>query len=173
MSEVQLVRGDQVPLTEAEMVIVRRFLFGYVDGLGEVGKKQWRRFWNMVKKLEPGEIVTIFTHKERTGVFHRRHMLIETRVFEAQERFEDFVQFRNWTKVGAGWCDWLPGPKGAVIPVPKSISYAKLDQTVMEEVHSNMMNFLRTEHAIKVLWPALPAQQRDAAMDALLSEFHE
>lgn len=173
MSEVQLVRQGQAPMTDAEMETVRRFLFGFIDGLGERGKKQWRRFWNMIRKLEPGEIVTITTHKAREGPFHRRHMLIETRVFEAQERIEKFEDFRSWLKIGSGFVTWMAGPKGGVVPVPKSISYKDLDQTVMEEVHANMMQFLRSEHAIKYLWPKLPAQQRDAAMDELLSHFHE
>jgi hypothetical protein len=173
MSEIQLVRGEQEALTEPEMGVVRRFLFGFVDGLGDRGRKQWRRFWNMIKRLEPGEIVTITTHKARTGVFHRRHMLIESRVFEAQERIEKFEDFRLWLKIGSGYVTWMAGPKGGVVPVPKSISYDELDQTEFEEVHANMMAFLRSEHAIKYLWPNQPDAQRDAAMDELLSHFHE
>jgi hypothetical protein len=39
-------------------------------------------------KLEPGEIVEIRTHQERIGWYHRKHMALEQRVFEAQEKFE-------------------------------------------------------------------------------------
>jgi hypothetical protein len=124
-------------------------------------------------RLEPGEMVDIKTHKARSGPFHRRHMLIETRVFEAQEKFTEFEQFRNWLKVGAGFCDWCVGPKGGVIPVPKSIAFDKLEEDEMREVHESMVAFLREAHAIKVLWPKLPASQRELSIEALLTEFNE
>jgi len=173
MTDITLVRQHDVEIPETDREAARRVLFGIVDGLGERGKKQWRRFINGLMRLEPGEMVDIKTHKARSGKFHRRHMLIESRVFEAQEKFEHFEQFRNWLKVGAGFCDWMPGPKGAVIPVPRSIAFDKLEEDDMREVHENMMAFLRTERAINVLWPKTPSAQRDIAITSLLNEFNE
>ena len=97
-------------------------------------------------------MVDIKTHQARVGWYHRKHMALEQSVFEAQERFEDFESFRTWLKVGAAFVDWFPGPKGGVIPVPKSISYAKLEQGAMEQFHNDAVAFLRTEHAGKTLW---------------------
>lgn len=173
MAEITLVKQQPSAIPEQDREAARRVLFGAVDGLGERGKKQWRRFVNGLFKLEPGEMVEIRTHKDRSGPFHRRHMAIETRVFEAQERFEHFEQFRNWLKVGAGFCEWVVGPKGGVIPVPRSLSYAKLEQADMEQVHADMVAFLRTPHAVKALWPK--ADQRIAAdgLELLLAEFDE
>ncbi len=171
MSEILLVRQDSGPIASADADAARRTLFGAIDGLGDIGRKQWRRFINGLFHMEPGEIVEIRTHKERTGVYHRRHMLLETRVFEAQERFEQFEAFRAWLKVGSGFVDWYPGPKGGVIPVPKSTSYSKLEQGEMEQVHDDMVQFLRSKHAVKTLWPKLPESQRLDAIDLVLSEF--
>ncbi len=171
MSDISLVRQPGIVVTEAEKAAARKVLFGHVDGLGEQGQKQWRRLWNGLLKLEPGEIVEIRTHRERVGWFHRKHMVLETRVFEAQEKFENFEAFRTWLKVGAGFVDWYPGPKGGVIPVPRSISYAKLEQGEMEQVHIDMVAFLRTEHAAKTLWPKMPVAQRAGAIEAVLSNF--
>jgi len=173
VAEITLVKQHPSAIPEQDREAARRVLFGAVDGLGERGKKQWRRFVNGLFKLEPGEMVEIRTHKDRSGPFHRRHMAIESRVFEAQERFEHFEQFRNWLKVGAGFCEWVVGPKGGVIPVPKSLSYAKLEQADMEQVHADMVAFLRTPHAVKALWPK--ADQRIAAdgLELLLAEFAE
>lgn len=171
MAEITLVRNEQQPVSEADRDAARRVLFGHVDGLGERARKQWRRFVNGLLKLEPGELATIQTHRERIGWFHRKHMVLETRVFEAQERFEEFEAFRAWLKVGSGFVDWYPGPKGGVIPVPRSISYSKLEQGEMEQVHADMCAFLRTEHAVKTLWPKLPAAQRFDAIEAVLAEF--
>lgn len=160
-----LVRQHDMELTEQEREAARKVMFCFVDGLGEKGKKQWRRLWNRLLKLEPGEMVTLTSHQERLGWYHRKHMALEAAVFEAQERFEAFEQFRNWLKVGAGHCDWCPGPRGGVIPVPRSTSYAKLEQADMEQFHVNAVAFLRTPHAIKTLWPQ--AKQENMGGDIL------
>lgn len=173
MSDITLVRQSAVTLSESEKDVARRVLFGYVDGLGECGRRQWRRFFSMLLRLEPGEMVQIKTHKARVGWFHRRHMALEQAVFEAQERFEDFESFRTWLKVGASFVDWYPGPKGGVIPVPRSISYSKLEQGAMEQFHNDAVAFLRTEHAGKTLWKHLGDCQRIQMIETILGGFNE
>lgn len=173
MAEIQLVRQPKVQVSDADKAAARMVLFGYIDGLGERGRKQWRRLWNRLLKLEPGEVVEINTHQERLGWYHRKHMKLETRVFEEQERFEDFKAFRAWLKVGSGFVDWYPGPKGGVIPVPKSIAYGVLEQGAMEQFHADAIAFLRTAHAAKTLWPKMPEAQRASAIEVVLSEFDE
>ncbi len=173
MAEITLVRQEPTPITPDDAQVVRRVLFGIVNGLGDHGRKQWNRFVNGLMRLEPGEIVEIKTHKARSGPFHRRHMVIETRVFEAQEKFEHFEQFRNWLKVGAGFCDWLPGPKGGVIPVPKSIAFDKLEEDDMRKVHDDMIAFLRGPDAGKALWKHLPVSGRIEMIEGILAGFGE
>lgn len=174
MSEIVLVRQHDIQLPDADKDAARRVLFSALDGLGELNKKRWRRLMGMLFKMEPGEIATIQTHKARSGPFHRRHMLIESKVFEAQERFEDFERgFRDWLKVGAGHCTWFPGPKGGVFPVPDSTSYANMEEGTMREFHDKAMAFLRTEHAQKTLWRHLSVLQRSEMMETILREFGE
>lgn len=173
MSDITLVKQHPAEIPKADADAARRVLFGIVDGLGERGKKQWRRFVNGLLRLEPGEMVDIKTHKARLGWYHRKHMAMEQSVFEAQERFEMFEQFRNWIKVGAGFVDWHPGPKGGVVPIPKSIAYDKLEQAEMEEFHENVVTFLRQPHAIKTLWPKVPPIDRELAIEAVLTTFKE
>lgn len=173
MADITLVRQLPGEIPEKDRESARRVLFGIVDGLGEQGKKRWRRFVNALMKLEPGEMVDIRTHKARSGPFHRRHMLIETRVFEAQERIKEFEDFRLWLKLGAGHVTWMAGAKGGVVPVPKSISYAAMEEHEMEEFHAKCMEFLRSPHAIKYLWPHMPAAQAELAIEAVLTSFNE
>lgn len=173
MSRIQLVRQDTQPAPAEDLAAARRVLFGMIDGLGEHGKRQWRRFMGSLLRLEPGEMVEIQTHKPREGWFHRKHMALEQRVFEAQERFQDFTQFRTWCKVGSGFVDWLPGPKGGVIPVPKSIAYSELEEGEMREFHDAFVAFLRMEHAGRTLWPHLSTTQRIEAIEGLLRPFEE
>lgn len=172
MTDIVLVRQQPQPIAPADADAARRVLFGLVDGLGERGKKQWRRFVNGLMRLEPGEMVEIKTRKPRSGPFHRRHMAMEQAVFEAQERFEQFDPgFRDWLKVGAGFVTWWPGPKGGVFPVPKSIAYDQLEDDEMREFHEAVVAFLRTEHAARALFPHLRALDGMAAVERLLEGF--
>lgn len=173
MSEIVLVRQEPTVLTEEENAAARRAFFGVVDGLGERGKRQWRRLWNRMMKLEPGEMIEIKTHQARLGWYHRKHMALEQAVFQSQERFENFEGFRDWLKVGAGHCQWYPGPKGGIFPVPDSTSYSNLEQGQMETVHANMVAFLRTEHAGKTLWKHLQPMARVEMIESVLGDFHE
>ena len=172
MSEITLVKQAPVAIPEVDRAAARRVLFGAIDGLGEKGKKQWRRFVNGLFNLEPGEMVEIVTHKARSGPYHRRHFAIEQAVFDAQERFTDFDAYLSWVKVGAGWVIWAAGPKGGVVPIPKSISYAAAEQGEFAEFHDKVMAFLRGGHAAAYLWPHLK-EKADEMMDSILSEFDE
>ena len=171
MAEVTLVKQLPLALTDGENAIMRRVLFENVNGLSERDKKGWRRFWNAIVKAEPGQVFSIETWFPREGWFHRRHMKMEQEVFQSQERIKEFDHFRAWLKVGAGFVDWLPGPKGGVIPVPRSISYRALDEEGMRTFHDATVAFLREEHAQKVLWPHLNPQQRAEWMETLVGTF--
>lgn len=172
MSDITLVKQDAADIPDCDKDAARRVLFGVVDGLGERGRKQWRRFFNSLMRLEPGEMIEIKTHKERSGPFHRRHFKIEQSVFEAQERFEHFDQYIYWIKVGAGWVTWAAGPSGGVVPIPRSISYAAAEQGVFMEFHERVVAFLRGPHAARYLWPHLK-DKADEMMNSILNGFNE
>ena len=55
----------------------------------------------------------------------------------------------------------MAGPKGGVIPLPKSISYTELEEPEMREFHQNMMIFLRGDHAAPYLWKHLGNKSHD------------
>ena len=93
-------------------------------------------------------------------------------LFDAQERFEHFDQFRYWLKVGAGWVTWAAGPKGGVVPIPKSVSYRKADQQEFMDFHERTVAFLRGPHAAVYLWPHLK-EQADGRMNEILEGFKE
>lgn len=173
MADITIVRQQQEVISEEDAIVTRRVIFSIVDGLGERGRKQWRRLWNNILRLEPGEMVELTTLQPRLGWYHRKHFAMEQALFEAQERFEEFESFRTWLKVGAGHVDWFPGPKGGVIPVPRSVSYAKLEQGAMERFHNDAVDFLRTEHAGKTLWKHLSVVDRITMLETILTGFHE
>ncbi|HQS65414.1 MAG TPA: DUF1367 family protein [Acidovorax defluvii] len=172
MTDITLVKNHPIEIPDADKDAARRVLFGMVDGLGEKGRKQWRRFIGGLMQLEPGEMVQIKTHRDRSSPYHRRHFAIEQAVFEAQERFEYFDQYIYWIKVGAGWVTWAAGPKGGVVPIPRSISYAKAEQGEFQQFHEQVIGFLRGPHAAQYLWPHLK-DAADARMNELLNGFDE
>jgi len=171
MTEITLVKRSDVEPTEAQAAVLRSFLFESIDGLAEADQKSWRRFWNFIMKAGSGEMFTIDTWTERHGGFHKMHMVMETKVFQAQERIKNFPQFRLWLKVGAGFVDWMAGPTGGVVPVPRSISYKKCDEDEMRQFHLDAIAFLRTQHAQHYLWKHLTAQMADEMMESVLRSF--
>lgn len=172
MSRITMVRTDQPIPAEKDLGSVRSFLFGVVDGAGKDDRSAWQRFWSKVKRLEPGEVFDFEIIFPRLGAYHRRHMAIEQAVFDAQDRFSDFEMFRDWLKIGSAWVVWVPGPKGGIVPLPRSISYRKADQADFEKYHRQVMNFLRGEHAAPYLWRHLGDKSHDM-IEAILEGFDE
>lgn len=171
MSKALILRDRSVELTPAERVAATKALQQGLRGVDEKNDRRWKRFLRQVFSLEDGEIAEIGTRIPRSGPFHRFHMAIEQAVFDAQERFTEFEQFRNWLKIGAGHVTWVPGAKGGIVPLPKSISYAELDDGEMREVHDAMLAFLRGPHAAPYLWKHLDADEAAEMLEAVLRGF--
>lgn len=168
---IVLVKRTDVPLEGARADAVRSFLFGDIDGATEKDQRAWRRFVRALHEAGSGEFFSVKIERQRSNKFHRLHMKMMTEVFRAQERIEDFEQFRLWTKIGSGFVTWMAGPKGGVFPVPKSISYAECDQIEFIEFHNGVVQFLRTAHAQHYLFPHLAPQLAEQGIEKILSSF--
>ncbi len=173
MTNITITRTDLAPITEQEKPVLRRVLMGLFNGFTREDQKAWGKFWKRLMGMEQGELVNVAMTFERSSPYHRRHMAIEQSVFDAQERFDQFEQFRYWLKVGAGWVTWAAGPKGGVVPIPKSISYHKAEQTDFEQYHAETIKFLRGPHAANYLWPHLKGARAAEMINAILMEFDE
>ena len=171
MSTLNIVRTNIALPTDKELEGASKLLFDCFKGFTLEDNKRWRALWKKLIKKEPGEILTIEMTFERSGPYHRRHMKIEQTIYDAQERFQHFDQFRFWLKVGSGWVIWAAGPKGGVVPIQQSISYRQADETEFRKYHAQVIEFLRGEHAAKYLWPHL--DDPHAMMDKLLEGFDE
>lgn len=173
MTDIVLTKRSDVDLTEEQRAVLRDCLFGLIDGQAEEDQKAWRRFWNGVWHLGSGEFFSIKTLIPRYGPNHRRQMKLEGEIFKAQERLRDREQFRLWLKVGSGWVDWAAGPRGGVFPVPRSLSYAKCDEGDFQVYCDGVLEFLRTPHAQKYLWPAASPAVAEQSMEAILTRFNQ
>lgn len=171
MSQALIMRDRSIALSTADIATAQRVMTNGLRGVDEKNQKRWIRFLKTAFSLESGEIVEIGTRVPRSGPFHRYHMAMEQAIFEAQDKFQHFDQFRNWIKVGAGHVDWVAGPKGGVVPLPKSISYMEMEEPAMREFHDSMLGFLRGQHAAIYLWKHLGADKAAEMMETVLHGF--
>ncbi len=153
-----------------DMAGASAFLFKALDGYGKDDRTSWRRFWKRILNMKPGDLVEVEMVFPRSGPFHRRHFAIEQSVFDAQEVFTDYEQFRQWLKIGAAWVIWMPGVDG-MVPIPKSVSYAAADQDEFQKFHEAVLAFLRGPHAPAVLWPHM--KNPSDMIDAILRGFEQ
>jgi hypothetical protein len=172
MPEIMLTKQQPLTFSESELEALRDLLFRAVGGLDDRSNKAWRHWWKQIVEAEVGEVFSIETWFPRSGPFHRYHMSMETRIFKSQERFPTMKSFRDWCKIGMGFVEWYPGPRGGgIIPIPKSISYRQLDEEGMREFHDNFLTFMRTGQAQKVLWPSMSEVLRSQAVEILITGF--
>lgn len=157
---------NRLPLAERQ--IVSRFLFDCVRGLDAQHDKRWRRLWNRMWRAAPGEVFHLELLQDRCGPFHRMHMGMEQRLFEAQERFTHFERFRDWLKTGAGHGRYEI-VAGRMKFVPASTSYEACSDDEMRELHGQMLEFLHTPRAQRRLWPHLDAEHRAQMLESVLN----
>jgi hypothetical protein len=144
---------------------------GRLVGFTKKDETAYRRFKKVLEELGQGEIFTLDYWFPREGWRHRKHFKMLAMIFDAQEVFADPEQLRMWLHVGAGHCDFLPGPKGELIAVPKSIAYNRIDDVEFADHHEKVKVFLRTEHAQRFLWPHLDPANSSETIEAILYDF--
>lgn len=169
--KIALVKQTDARLSDDDKTVLRRFLFEHISGATDKDTKAWNRFVRAMDTAAQGEYFLVELTRKRDGVFHRKHMLLISRVFKAQERLDDFEAFRLWLKVGSGFVTWMPGPKGGVFPVPRSINFNTCSEEDMREFHEGVVAFLRTEHAQKYLFPHVAPALAAEGIEAILKTF--
>jgi hypothetical protein len=152
-------------------IVVTKDQDGKLKGAGEKHEKAYSRFRKMLHELEPGEVFTISHWFPRNPKLHGLHFALLTAAYEAQEQFADFDQFRQWAQVGAGHCDFVPGPTGRMVALPKSINWRSMDDAAFHEHHEGVKDFLRSPYATRFLWPHLDDTEAGESMNAILEQF--
>ena len=154
-------------------VVLTKGQTGKLEGMGEKGERLYAKFRKRVDEMRPGDTIGFSYKVPRSPKFHRLHMAMIGELFDNQEQFSDDYQFRKWLEVGAGHCDFVPGPKGRMVALPRSIDYESLDDEEFSTVHSGVKAFLRTEHAARFLWPEVAVAQSLAGIEAILGGFEQ
>ncbi|WP_431276252.1 hypothetical protein ACQ858_08360 [Variovorax ureilyticus] len=156
-------------MAEPDRRVVRHVLLDAIRGLNDQHHSRWRRLVNRLLRAEPGEVFGFMNLSSRAGRYHRMHMRFEQSLFDRQERWPHIKSMRDWLKIGAGWCEWAPGPRGGIVPVPVSFDYDHCSDDEMREVHEAMVEFLHTPHASRFLWPHLSAPKRQEMLESILT----
>lgn len=146
--------------------MVTRNEFGRIDGWRQPDKAAWAKLKTQMHELAYGELLTLESWFPRSPQLHRLHFAMMGRIYDNQDVFTDFEKFRDWVKVGAGFCDFHPFNDG-VFAVPKSIAWHRLDDHEFLEAHGRMMEFLRSKHARNYLWAHLDDSTSSAMIEAL------
>lgn len=144
---------------------------GKLGGFSEADQRAYAKFTKSIKELEIGELFTLSTWFPRNPKLHKLHFAVVKALFDGQEQFADLNDLRKWLYVGAGYCDFLPGPKGRMVAIPKSIAFDKIDDSDFYELHRKVIDFARSEHAQRFLWPHLSSEQTLEIVETLLGAF--
>lgn len=145
---------------------------GKLEGLSERDRKAYAKFRRRLEALG-NESITFSWKEPRSGPFHRRFFKMVTRVFESQEQFQQDRHMLDWLKVGAGYADLVPGPKGKPVAMARSINWETLDQAEFEPIARDIWRFFRSTYATRFLWPWLDDAAGMGMAEAILAEFGE
>lgn len=144
---------------------------GKLAGFGDKGSRAWSRFRAMLDRLQVGETLAFQWWEPRAPGFHKLFFAKLNALFDRQEQFDDVDRLRAWLTVGAGECDFVPGPKGRMVALPRSIAWHKLDETEFAELARRIDDFLWSEAAHRFLWPHLTPQLAYETVEQLQLEF--
>jgi hypothetical protein len=149
-------------------VLITKDDSGHIVGFGEKGERAYARFKKRLEHLWPGELLSFAWNEPRSPGFHKMFFVMLNELFKQQEQFIDEDQMRAWLTVGAGYADFMPGPKGRMMALPKSIKWEKMEDNEFRELVRAVWQFLRTDHAQQFLWPMASIQSRQGFVETLL-----
>lgn len=152
-------------------VVVTKGQDGKLQGHGERGQKAYAKFRRRVEEMQPGDTLHFQWHEPRSPKHHGLFFAKLDALLDRQEQFDTDDKLRAWLTVGAGYCDFVPGPTGRMVALPQSIAWHRLDEADFADLHAKVDAFLWTEHARRFLWPHLSEQQTYDMVDQFLTEF--
>lgn len=143
---------------------------GKFEGLGEKDRLAYHKLCKRQKEMEPGEMLSMSVWFDRSLPMHQFHFVMLTAFFDSQEQFHDPDQFRYWVEVGAGHCEFVPGPAGRMVAIAKSIAWHRLDEAEFEIHHRKVIDFIRSDHFQRFLWPHLAPAQTHETVETILGQ---
>jgi len=78
----------------------------------------------------------------RNIAFHNKYFALIGASFPMADTDLTIKQFRAECTIGAGFCDWFTTDDGILVAIPKSISFAAMDQTEFERLYKDTISFI-------------------------------
>ena len=100
--------------------------------------------YEKAKRFKPGETLLANIKRPRNIGFHRKFFALLNMGFSNQERYENFEDYRAVFIMKTGKYKTIETDKG-VVYLPKSISFASMENLEFEELYSKMINVLIKE----------------------------
>lgn len=89
-----------------------------------------------IAKIEPGEYIECDTIKARNPGHHKKFFALLQRAFVNQSRYNRIADLLIELKLRCSWYDEHVTRDGKLVYVPKSISWARLDQEGFDKFYS-------------------------------------
>ena len=96
--------------------------------------------WEIAKKYKVGEMYRARIDKPRNLKFLQKFMVLISVIFEIQTHFNNKEALRYWLIMKAGHFDLYVVPNGTNIYIPKSISFANMDEVQFSKVYNDVIN---------------------------------
>lgn len=111
------------------------------------------KYLNALKAVDPegdavlagiamGDVVRCKITKPRNIQQHRLFFALMHLVFENQDRYDQFPHFMVAVKVALGHCDTVILKTGETAFIPRSISFAKMDQTEFNDFFDRTLDLV-------------------------------
>jgi len=126
---------------------------------------QYDKMRRKLAAMEPGETCRLEFSVPRNIGHHKRFMQLVVTVAECSEVYDNKRKAMTAVKVAAGHCDFMPDPKsGLLIPVPKSISFANMEQMEFDVFYQDAVNSV-----LKYVLPAMDRVSFERALELVVN----
>ncbi len=98
-----------------------------------------------IKKLKPDEIVIVEMKRARNPKYHRKFFALLNLVFGNQSRFHSLDELLDAIKCYVGHCRTMRMRDGTEYRIPKSISFAKMDQSAFDVFYNRVVDMICRE----------------------------
>ena len=95
--------------------------------------------YDQLKKLKKDETYVIEIKQPRNLRFHRKFFALLNLAFDNQDTFNNIEHLREWCIMKSGYYVRVATPEGEFFR-PKSISFAKMDETEFSELYSKVLD---------------------------------
>lgn len=96
----------------------------------------------IVGRWKTGDVIEASVKRPRNGKFHRKYFALLNVGFENQDKYESFEDFRMEVQLRAGHYREHITMKGTLVPVVKSVSFAKCDEDEFADMYSQALRVI-------------------------------